>query len=120
MLPTPDSCTTSILLIDDSQSQRTYWADQLKCASPDYLIVEAEDRESGLALYRSRKFSCVILELALPDQAGFQLFGVGSGPQQAAGGCDRADPHDTAWAEDLDRAIQRAMAFVGQMPNDAR
>jgi len=44
-------------------------------SSVPYLIVEAEDREAALALYRSRRCDCVVLELALPDQSGFQLLG---------------------------------------------
>ena len=64
--------TTSILLIDGSKNQRAYWADQLNQCSPDYEIVEAADGESGLALYRSQPIDCVVLELSLPDQSGFQ------------------------------------------------
>jgi DNA-binding response OmpR family regulator len=69
----PDLRTTSVPLIDGSKEQRAYWANQRKHHSPDYLIVEAEDRASALTLSRSRRFDCVVLELALPDQFGFQL-----------------------------------------------
>ena len=73
MLPSPDlATTTSVLLIDSSKKQRTYWADQLKRCSPDYEIVEASDAQSGLALYRSRRIDCVVLELSLPGQEGFK------------------------------------------------
>ena len=61
----PNIPATSVLLIDGSMHHRAYWADQLQRSSPDYLIVEAEDRESGLALYRSRRSDCVVLDLAL-------------------------------------------------------
>ena len=44
-----------------------------KRASPGYQIVQAEDRVSGLRLYRSQQFDCVVLDLALPEQSGFQL-----------------------------------------------
>src|SRR5688572_13754236 len=72
-LPTNyESFATSVLLIDSSQNQRAYWADQLKRCSLDYEIVEASDAQSGLALYRSRQIDCVVLELSLPDQSGFQ------------------------------------------------
>jgi DNA-binding NarL/FixJ family response regulator len=133
--------STSVLLIDSSQNQRTYWADQLKRASPDYLILEAEDRESALALYRSRRFDCVVVELALPDQAGFQLLvdlvpnatrpqvAVVVLTQMAQRGVWELAKLNGAYAcfvkehttgEDLDRAIQRAVAFVGQMPKEAQ
>src|SRR5688572_22180270 len=67
--------TISVLFIDGSQNQRTHWADLLKRCSHDYEIVEASDGQSGLELYRSRRFDCVLLELGLPDQSGFQILG---------------------------------------------
>ncbi len=139
-LPTPEPPATSVLLIDGSQNQRAYWANQLKRSSPDYLIVEAEDRESGLARYRSRRFDCVVLDLALPDQSGFRLLidlvPIASRPQVAVVVLTRMTERGVweiarqqgAYAclakqftsgDDLDRAIQRAVAFVGQMSTDA-
>jgi hypothetical protein len=50
MLPSPDlATTTSVLLIDSSKKQRTYWADQLKRCSPDYEIVEASDAQGWIS-----------------------------------------------------------------------
>ena len=72
MTPPPELPTTSVLLIDGSQSQRAYWADQLRGCSSDYQIIEAADGQSGIDLYRSRRIDCVVLELSLPDQSGFQ------------------------------------------------
>ena len=139
MLPNSEPLNTSVLLIDGSTNERAYWADQLKCASPDYLIVEAEDRESGLALYRSWRFSCVILELALPDQAGFQLLmelvPVPRRPLVAVivltrmtqrgmwalarlNGAYACFVKDHTTGDDLTRTIQRAIAFVGQLPKE--
>jgi len=63
---------TSVLIIDGSKSQRSYWVDQLKRCSPNYEIVEASDGQSGLDLYRSQRIDCVVLELSLPDQSGFE------------------------------------------------
>src|SRR5512141_3028132 len=78
---------TSVLLIDGSQKQRAYWSDQLKGCSPDYQIIEAADGQSGLDIYRSRQIDCVVLELSLPDQSGFQtlinLVPIASKPQIA-------------------------------------
>ena len=72
MTPTPELPTTSVLLIDESKNQHEYWADQLKRCSPDYEIVEASDGQSGLDAYRSRRIDCMVRELSLPDQSGFQ------------------------------------------------
>src|ERR1044072_5025878 len=79
--------STTVLLIDESKNQRTHWTNQLQRSSPNYLIIEAEDRESGLALYRSRRVDCVVLDLALSDPSGFQLLAelvqIASRPQVA-------------------------------------
>ena len=133
--------TASVLLIDGSKNQRAYWAAQLKRCSPDYQIIEAGDGQSGLELYRSRWIDCVVLELGLPDQSGFQtlveLVPIASRPQVAVivlthmpdrGISELATQHGAyacfvkrhTMGEDLDKAIKRAIAFVGQMPKEDR
>ena len=138
MSPNSDLPTTAVLLIDGSKNQRTYWANQLKCCSSEYEIVQASDGQSGLDLYRSRRIDCVVLEL---DQSGFQtlveLVPIASRPRIAVivltkltqrGMWELAKQHG-AYAcfvkqhtsgEDLDRAIHRAVAFVGQLPKEDR
>src|SRR4051812_19667059 len=130
---------TSVLFIDGSKNQRTYWANQLKHCSADYETVEAPDGQSGLDLYRSRRIDCVVLELGLPDLSGFQILGelvpVASKPRIAVivltqlpgrgvwelakgnGAYACFHKHQTT-GDDLDRAIQRAVAFVGQVPKE--
>lgn len=141
MPPNPNLPTTSVLLIDGSKNQRTYWADQLKHSSADYLILEAGDRESGLTLYRSRRFDCIVLELALPDQLGFQLLAdlvpIPSRPQVAVivltqmtergvwelarlNGAYACFVKQDTTGKDLDKVIQRAVEFVGQMSKEAQ
>ena len=137
----PEPRATSVLLIDGSKNQRAYWADQLKRCSLDYEIIEATDAQSGLELYQSRRVDCVVLELALPDELGFRLLvdlvPIPSRPQVAVivltqmtqrgvwelakqnGACACFVKRHTT-GEDLDRAIQRAVAFVGQMPKEDR
>ena len=133
--------TTSLLLIDSSKNQRTYWADQLRRCSSDYEILEASDAQSGLDLYRSRRLDCVVLELSLPDQEGFkalvEFVPRASRPQisvvvltlMTQPGVWRLAKGNGAYAclakdftsgEDLDKAIQRAVAFVGQLPKEDR
>ncbi len=118
-----------------------YWADQLKRCSLDYEIIEASDGQSGLDIYRSRRIDCVVLELSLPDQSGFQtlvdLVPIASRPHVAVvvltlmthRGVWELAKQNGAYAclakkftsgEDLDKAIQRAVAFVGQMPKEDR
>ena len=141
MLPKPELPTASVLFIDGSKNQRATWADQLKRCSTEYEIVEADNGQSGLDICRSRRIDCVVLELGLPDQSGFQILGelvpVASRPNIAvivltqishravwelakeSGAYACFHKHHTT-GEDLDRAIQRAIAFVGQMPKEDR
>ena len=130
--------TVCVLLIDGSKNQRTYWADQLKQCSADYEIVEASDGQSGMKRYRSRRIDCVVLEL---DPSGFktlvELVPIASRPripvvvltQMTQRGISELAKENGAYAclvkqhtsgDDLDRAIQRAMTFVGNMPKEDR
>jgi PleD family two-component response regulator len=136
-----DRPTTSVLLIDGSQRQRAYWVEQLKQTSPNYQIVEASDGQSGLDLYRSRRIDCVVLEVGLPDDSGFptlvNLVPIASKPQVPVIVLTQI-PYPGVWevakengayacfhkprasGEDLDKAIQGAVAFVRQMPRENR
>jgi two-component system KDP operon response regulator KdpE len=69
----PNVPAPSVLFIEESKDQRTYWINQLKSCSTDYEILEAADGQSGLDLCLFRRIDCVILELDLPDQSGFQV-----------------------------------------------
>ena len=141
MLATPKSPITSVLLIDGSKNQRTYLADQLKSCSSYYEIVEASDGQSGLDLYRLRRIDCIVLEIDLPDRSGFEVLMTlvprASKPRVAVILLTQ-HTHQGLWelakkngayvcfvkqhttGEDLDRAIQRAVALVGQMPKEDR
>jgi CheY-like chemotaxis protein len=141
MPPNSEVPTTSVLLIDGNDTDRKYFVDQLKGRSPDYKIFEATDGEEGLTLYRSRPIDCVVVALELPDQSGLKvlvdLVPMASKPNVAVvmltnrlqRGLGEIARQNGAYAcfvkqfmsgEDLDRAIQRAMAFVGQMPKEDR
>ncbi len=72
MLPTPD-LSTSVLFIDPYSVDRVHFTAVLQRCSPDYRILESTDGEFGLALYRSQRIDCVILELDLPDRSGFEV-----------------------------------------------
>jgi PleD family two-component response regulator len=141
MSPNSEGPTTSVLFIDGSQKQRAYWAEQLKQSSPNYQIVEASDGKSGLDLFRSRWIDCVVLEVALPDDSGFptlvKLVPIAS-KQQVPVIVLTQIPYPGVWelakengayacfhkarasGEDLDKAIQGAVAFVRQIPKEER
>jgi DNA-binding NarL/FixJ family response regulator len=138
----PYTPTTSVLLIDANDTDRIRFAAHLKNCSPDYTTFEAIDGRTGLNLYRSRRIDCVVLALELPDQSGFKvlvdLVPIASRPHVAVVALtDRTSPrglHEVAMqngayacfvrqftsGDDLERAILRSMAFVGQMPKEDR
>ena len=141
MLPTTKPPTTSVLLIDGNDTDRRFFADQLKHRSSDYKILEAPDGEAGLTLYRSRRIDCAVVARELPDQSGFnvlvELVPVASRPNLAVimltnglhRGLREIARQNGAYAyfvkrfmseEDLDKAIQRAIAFVGRLPKEDR
>ena len=141
MPPMPDVPTTSVLLIDGNDTDREHFAAQLKGRSSDYQILEATDGELGLNLYRSRRIDCVVLALELPDQSGYKvlvdLVPIASRPNVAVivltnrlqrglqelariNGAYTCFVKQFMSGEDLDRAIQRAVAFVGRIPKEDR
>jgi DNA-binding NarL/FixJ family response regulator len=141
MLSHSELSSTSVLLIDGFDADRRYFADQLKHCSQDYQILEAADGQSGLDIYWSRPIDCVVLEIALPDRSGLEvlmtLIPRASKPRIAVivltqlthrGLCELAKNNGAyvcfvkrhTTGEDLDRAIQRAVALVGQMPKEDR
>jgi DNA-binding NarL/FixJ family response regulator len=141
MAPNSELSTTSVLFIDGSKSQRAYWADQLKRCSPDYEIIGADDGQSGLDHYRSKKIDCVVMDLTLPDRSGLELLAdlvpIPRKPTVAILVLTLLG-HRTLWelaqesgayacfhkkhttGEDLDRAIHRAVELVAQMPKEDR
>ena len=133
---------TSVLFIDGFDTDRAYWATQLRSFSPDYEILEAANGQSGLTICRSRRVDCIVLELALPDKPGLELlmtlvphvnkpniavivltqlmteWGLrelvrGMGAHE----CLRKK-HTTGGV--LDKAIQQAVGSVGQIPKEDR
>jgi DNA-binding NarL/FixJ family response regulator len=140
--PTPTPWATTVLLIDENDIEQAFYAQGLMRCSSDYLILEAADRQSGLDRHRqSQWIDCVVLELVLPNSSGFALL-VGLIPipsrpnivvviltrvrhrgwwdlakQIGAHACLLKELTST---EDLDRAIQRAVACVGLMPKEDR
>ena len=134
-----DLPTTTILFIDPNETDRTVFVEELKRRSPDYRILEATDGESGLALCRSQRIDCVVLAVELPDGSGFRvlvdLIPIARRPNIAVlmltsntqRGLHQIAIQNGAYAcfvkaftsgEDLDRAIQRAIAYVGRLPKE--
>jgi CheY-like chemotaxis protein len=142
LMPPEKPCATSVLLIDGNPTERAFYAEGLKQCAPEYLIIEAADGESGLALYRrSSQIECVVLEISLPDQSGFavlvDLIPFPSRPNVAVIVLSRLGHRGLlslakltgAYAylikehtsgEHLHKEIQRAVEFVGLLPKEDR
>jgi CheY-like chemotaxis protein len=139
MLRNADLPRTTVLFIDANDAERTVFVEELTRRSPDYRILEATDGDSGLALFRSQQIDCVVLAVELPDCSGFRvlvdLIPIARSPNiavlmltsNAQRGLHKIAMQNGAYAcfikaftsgEDLDRAIQRAMAYVGRLPKE--
>jgi CheY-like chemotaxis protein len=133
------SHNTSVLFIDPNNDDRQYWVERLKICSQDYLILEARDAKTGLAICQSERVDCVVMELHLPDMSGFQVLIRLNPIVRSLGTPVVALTHfvlpslaDLArrlgaqsyllkaqsCGDDLDRAIQKAIAAVG--PSEKR
>jgi DNA-binding response OmpR family regulator len=63
----------TILFIDSRDTERNYYADQLKQFSPDYVVYQTATGKGGLVAYDARSIDCVVLEINLVDMSGFQV-----------------------------------------------
>jgi CheY-like chemotaxis protein len=63
----------SILLIEDNDVIRRYYADRLRQILSDCVVVEAATAKTGLDMFRWQTIDCVILDLSLPDMSGFEV-----------------------------------------------
>jgi DNA-binding NarL/FixJ family response regulator len=64
---------TTVLLIDASKEDRCHWRECLKSSSNGYTVLEADSAERGLVISKSERIDCVVTELHLPDMSGFQV-----------------------------------------------
>ena len=134
------SQTTTVLLIDPNNEDRQYYSERLKISSKGYTVLEASNAEQGLAICRAEQIDCVVTELHLPDMSGFQVL-IRLNPivhrslhtpvialshfilpsiMEAAKklGAQSYLIKSHASCDDLDRAIQKAIAGVGVMRNE--
>ena len=62
-----------ILLIEDHDIVRRYYADRLRQLLSDNVIIEATTGKTGLDLFEWQTIDCVVLDLSLPDMSGFEV-----------------------------------------------
>jgi len=63
----------TILLIDPQDLDRRYLAHRLRTSFPDDAVLESKSGADGLALCRSQRIDCVVVEMQLPDMSVFEL-----------------------------------------------
>src|SRR5215217_1943059 len=63
----------TVLFIDGDHEDRGAWAQAFKNSSPESVVLEADSGAAGLALCRSQRVDCVIVEMSLRDMSGFQV-----------------------------------------------
>jgi len=71
-LPPPRFATT-ILIVDAFREDREYWTQRLLVSAPNFVVLEADSGAAALAICQTQRVDCVILEMNLPDMAGFGL-----------------------------------------------
>jgi DNA-binding NarL/FixJ family response regulator len=62
-----------ILVIDGHDEDRQYWVARLNLWASEYIVLQAHNGSTGLALCQSRQIDCVIVEVDLPDMSGFEV-----------------------------------------------
>jgi CheY-like chemotaxis protein len=127
-----EMAVTTVLLIDDNDQDRKYWGEALKNYSPNYTVLEASSGQAGLELCESHRIDCVILDLDMPESGFHALFALISDrkrPEIAVvvlthlphpnllemaknNGAQACLIKQTTSVEDLDNAIQKAVASV--------
>jgi len=70
-----------LLIIDDNQVDRHIYRRYLEHASAEYEVHEAEDAKSGLDLAQQLRPNCVLLDLRLNQESGFEILSELAQPQ---------------------------------------
>src|SRR5678815_2327944 len=69
------STLTTVLFIDDNVEDLRFWCGALKNhSSHHYTVLDAPSGEAGLALCRSQRVDCIVLELDMPESGFYVLF----------------------------------------------
>ncbi len=76
-----------VLIIDDSETDRYTFRRYLEQMSPQYVVHEAVDGKTGLDLAASLKPDCVLLDLRLQEQSGYEVLHQLVGPDSPSKMC---------------------------------
>src|SRR5678815_3388513 len=127
------STLTTVLFIDDNVEDLRFWCGALKNhSSHHYTVLDAPSGEAGLALCRSQRVDCIVLDLDMPESGFYVLFDLirhRTRPQIAVvilthllapnllemaknNGAQVCLVKQATSAQDLENAIQNALAAV--------
>jgi CheY-like chemotaxis protein len=130
--PQLSTTLTTVLVIDDDEEQLKSWCEALKTSANNYTVLAASNGQSGLALCRSQRIDCIVLDLDRPESGFYVLFDLirdRTRPQIAVvilthllapnllemakhNGAQACLAKQTTSAQDLEHAIQNAVAAV--------
>jgi CheY-like chemotaxis protein len=135
--PQPSTTLTTVLVIDDNDEDLRYWCEVLKnFSSHNYTVLDAPSAEAGLELCRSQRIDCVVLDLDMPESGLQVLFDLIPDPEHPEiaviilshlrlpnllemakhNGAQTCLVKQDTSAQDLDHAIQKAIASVRLKP----
>ena len=63
----------TVLFIDDDEEDLNFWSEGLVQCSPVYSILKAQTVKAGLELYHRHSIDCVVVDLDLPYESGFEV-----------------------------------------------
>src|ERR1700679_1977259 len=71
---TDPNCVHRLLIVDDDELDRRHYARLLARHAPDSCVIEqASDGATGLSMFHSGRFDCVLLDFNLPDMNGLEF-----------------------------------------------
>ena len=65
--------TTTVLFIDDNPDDLAVWAEGLETCPSHYSVLKATSEQAALVLFKDQHVDCVVLDLDLPQSSGFEL-----------------------------------------------
>ena|SRR5688572_26410862 len=72
-IPLPPNKRDTILIVDDDCEASERWAKGLQSCSPQYTVLTTERVQSALDVCRCEKLACVVLDLDMNHESGFEI-----------------------------------------------
>jgi DNA-binding NarL/FixJ family response regulator len=69
----PPNKPDTILIVDDDCKDSEKWAKALQSCSPQYTVLTTDSVQSALDVCRCEKLACVVLDLDMNHESGFEI-----------------------------------------------